>query len=204
MMFDQSRAIVYNRNSFNGPDRLFQRNQVIQNAKTDLSTKNSSPRTRAWLSAANVNRRWTESTQSTQVKGTLSPDRGYEQPCKKDQLAWVNRNFRLTQATDFKRVRRSGRSYAHPFIVLVALPAKGEQTRIGISAGKSVGGAVQRNRAKRLAREAIRPLLPELHNGWKIVMICRSPILKANFLDIQACLLEMFTKARILKDRNER
>jgi ribonuclease P protein component len=115
----------------------------------------------------------------------------------------VKRNFRLRQATDFKRVRRTGKSYAHPFIVLVVMPAEGERTLIGVTAGKSVGGAVERNRAKRLAREAARPLLSQLNQGWKIVLICRNPILKASFPDIQTSLVELFTKARILKASNE-
>lgn len=115
----------------------------------------------------------------------------------------MNRNFRLKQAIDFKRVKRFGKSYAHPLIVLVVQAARGENTQIGVSAGKSVGGAVERNRAKRLAREAVRPLLSQLQPGWKIILICRSQILKANFADIQKSLQELFTRARILKDRNE-
>ncbi len=115
----------------------------------------------------------------------------------------MNRNYRLRKAADFKRVRRSGRSYAHPFIVLVTMPANGERTQIGIIAGKSVGGAVQRNRAKRLVREAVRPLLTQLNHGWKIILICRSQILKTELPQIQAGLQELFTKARIMKASNE-
>jgi ribonuclease P protein component len=114
----------------------------------------------------------------------------------------VNRNFRLIQSTDFKRVRRSGKSYAHPLVVLVVLPAKGEKTRIGVTAGRSVGKAVQRNRAKRLLREALQSLLPKLKPGWKIILISRNPILKANLHDIQICLLQLFSKANLLIDIN--
>ncbi|OGN94089.1 MAG: ribonuclease P protein component, partial [Chloroflexi bacterium RBG_13_48_10] len=96
----------------------------------------------------------------------------------------MNRNFRLTQSTDFKRVRRSGKSYAHPLIVLVVLPADGMPTRFGVTAGRSVGNAVQRNRAKRLIREGLRPLLPLVHPGWKVILISRNPIRNANLTEI--------------------
>jgi ribonuclease P protein component len=115
----------------------------------------------------------------------------------------VNRNFRLKQSTDFKRVRRSGKSYAHPFIVLIVLPADGERSLFGVTAGKTVGSAVQRNRTKRLIREAIRPLLPHVKPGWKVVLIARKPIATAQLTDIQAILQELFTRAHLLNKSNE-
>ncbi|NJD58173.1 MAG: ribonuclease P protein component [Anaerolineae bacterium] len=119
-------------------------------------------------------------------------------------MAWVKRNFRLTRSTDFKRVRRFGKSYAHPFIVLVALPAEGERTLIGVSAGRSVGSAVDRNRAKRLIREAISPFLPALQPGWNILLLARKPILQAQFTEIQSSLQTLLTRGQILNGNNER
>ena len=74
----------------------------------------------------------------------------------------MKRNFRLTRSTDFKRVRNAGKSYAHPLLVLVVNPAAENSLKIGVTAGRSVGGAVQRNRAKRLLREAMRPYLTRI------------------------------------------
>jgi ribonuclease P protein component len=116
----------------------------------------------------------------------------------------VKRNFRLTRSTDFKRVRRFGKSYAHPFILLVALPAEAERTLIGVSAGRSVGSAVDRNRAKRLIREAIRPFLPALQPGWNILLIARKPILQAQFTVIQSSLEILLTRGQILNGNDER
>ena len=115
----------------------------------------------------------------------------------------MNRNFRLTQSSDFKRVRRSGKSYAHPFVVLVVLPAEGERTRFGVTAGRSVGSAVQRNRAKRLIRENIRPLLPKVTPGWKVILIARKSILEAEQGNIQTSLKGLLTRAQVLNNSNE-
>ncbi len=114
----------------------------------------------------------------------------------------MKRNFRLTQSTEFKRVRRSGKSYAHPLVVLVVLPTDGDHMQVGVTAGKAVGRAVQRNRAKRLLREAIRPLLPKLQPGWKAILIARTPLLTAEFSDIQACLINLFERANLLVESN--
>jgi len=112
----------------------------------------------------------------------------------------VNRNFRLTNSLDFKRVRRLGKSYAHPLVVLVVLPTPEDQTRVGIIAGRSVGNAVQRNRAKRMLREALRTLLPKVNPGWKIILISRQPILNAELTEIQETLNQLFNKAKLIND----
>jgi ribonuclease P protein component len=66
-----------------------------------------------------------------------------------------------------------------------------------------VGNAVQRNRAKRLIREAIRPLLSKIQPGWKVVLIARKPIDAAQLTDIQASLQELFARAHLLNESNE-
>jgi ribonuclease P protein component len=50
-----------------------------------------------------------------------------------------------------------------------------EKTRIGVAASSKLGGAVQRNRAKRVVREAMRGLYPRLRDGWFVVISARAP-----------------------------
>jgi ribonuclease P protein component len=112
----------------------------------------------------------------------------------------VKRRFRLTRTTDFKRVRRFGRSFAHPLVVLVVLPDEAGKLRFGITAGKSVGGAVQRNRAKRILRSVLRPLLLRSSSGWHAVLIARKPILDAPFTDVQSATQMLLKRAGLLRD----
>lgn len=109
----------------------------------------------------------------------------------------MQRQFRLTRSTDFKRVRRLGRSYAHPLVVLVALEAERPGMRVGVAAGKTIGNAVKRNRAKRLLRVAILPLLAGVASGWEMILIARAPILQAHMLDVRSTLSELFKRAHI-------
>jgi len=112
----------------------------------------------------------------------------------------VHRRFRLSRSEDFKRVRRTGKSYAHPLVVLV-VQASGKiapHTRVGVAAGKTTGTAVHRNRAKRLLREAMRPLIPSLASGWDLILIARPALVTATLIDTRSALLNLLQRARIL------
>ncbi|OGO27330.1 MAG: ribonuclease P protein component [Chloroflexi bacterium RBG_16_54_18] len=110
----------------------------------------------------------------------------------------MKRKFRLRKSTEFQRVRRYGSSFAHPLIVLLALPNEQEFSRFGIAAGRSLGNAVHRNRAKRLMRAALQPLFRHVAPGWDVLLIARKPLLGASFPQIQSALSELSTRAKIL------
>jgi ribonuclease P protein component len=100
------------------------------------------------------------------------------------------------------RVRRFGKSYAHPLVVLVVMPSPGSTVQIGISASRTVGKAFERNKGKRMLREAIRPFLPKVKAGWHIILIARKPMLTASLSEIQDGLLLQLRKANLLLDSN--
>lgn len=84
----------------------------------------------------------------------------------------------LKSSRQFERVRREGRTWACPSMVLNAAPNGQGSVRCGFIAGKKVGGAVERNRARRLIREALRVRLPYIKTGWDLVWIARSTIVE--------------------------
>jgi ribonuclease P protein component len=110
----------------------------------------------------------------------------------------VKKIFRLTRSTDFKRVRRFGKSYAHPLVVLYTTVSEEPQSRIGVSAGRWVGGAVDRNRAKRLLREAVRSLYSQILPGNDLLLIARAPLPAADLSVTQAALLAVLQRAKLI------
>lgn len=113
----------------------------------------------------------------------------------------MKRRFRLTRSTDFKRVRRFGKSYAHPLVVLVTAPNETEDLRIGVTASQAVGGAVERNRAKRRLKACLDALIPGITPGWDLVVIARQPIVTAEFLKIQNGLARLLKQAGLMVER---
>jgi ribonuclease P protein component len=95
------------------------------------------------------------------------------------------------------RVRRSGDSYAHPFLVLIIKAGKDPISRFAITAGRSVGKAVQRNRAKRLLRAALQEVINDIQPGYQGILIARKPLLDADFQEISLALRSLFDKAGI-------
>ena len=110
----------------------------------------------------------------------------------------MKRRYRLTRETDFKRVRRYGKSYAHPFVVLITHPNGLNFSRFGISAGGYLGSAVQRNKAKRLIREIIRLIIPDIQPGWDIIIIARRALIDAEYAKIRSALSTLVQKAGVL------
>ena len=88
---------------------------------------------------------------------------------------------RLSRSGDFDRAYRDGRSHANRHIVLYAFPRSaeeaGREVRLGISVGRKVGGAVDRNKVKRAIREAFWSLADEkLPEGHDFVIVGRSGV----------------------------
>jgi ribonuclease P protein component len=86
----------------------------------------------------------------------------------------------LARSAEFERVYREGRSVGgRQFVVHVFAdgpregPSPAENPRLGLSVGRRVGGAVERNRVKRVVREAFWSLAPELSGSGDVVVVAR-------------------------------
>jgi len=95
-----------------------------------------------------------------------------------ERLLPVNR---LTRGRDFARVRGDGVAFRGRHCLLLALSTAGEVSRVGFIASKrGVGGAVQRNRARRRLREIVRRRWTRVPtHGFLLVFIASSRTLDA-------------------------
>lgn len=84
---------------------------------------------------------------------------------------------------------------AHPLHIV--------QNRIGLTTGKALGGAVVRNRCRRLMREALRQIMKEspLNTGFLIVIAARHGMIGLKSPEVKDQLRYALKKLGIIKDK---
>jgi ribonuclease P protein component len=106
----------------------------------------------------------------------------------------------LLKHGDFQRVYKTGRRHFSGSLTAFYLPRTAEPgdsgPRIGMTVGRVLGGAVERNSIKRRVREAVRLHLTDLPFAVDVVINPKKNILKAEFVDIEKEVVRAFEAIR--------
>ncbi|MHB1467715.1 MAG: ribonuclease P protein component [Solirubrobacteraceae bacterium] len=118
------------------------------------------------------------------------------------------RRGRLTRSAEFERVYKRGSSCANRHLVLYSFPTGApDGPRIGLSVSRRIGGAVERNRVKRVLREAVGEAREQLRDGHDIVVVARPPALglveQEGLSGVAGSLRELLERAGVVAGRDQ-
>jgi ribonuclease P protein component len=119
---------------------------------------------------------------------------------KTPRLLRFCRAARIKQGRDFRRVRQGGERLAVGCLIAnwQRLPAEAS-SRLGVITASRIGGAVVRNRARRLLRETFRLHRHKLAAPVDLVLVARPSIAGKGFAEVERDFLTAVRKARLLR-----
>ena len=112
----------------------------------------------------------------------------------------LGRSSRIEQSGEFARIRQQGQRVVVGCLIAnwQRLP-DGAKPKLGVVTSKKIGGAVQRNRARRLLRESFRQHQFELAQQVEIILIARNSIAGRAFAEVEKDYLTALKRAGLLK-----
>ena len=102
---------------------------------------------------------------------------------------------RILKRDLFRRVYERGRKVQFRYFTAFVLAKPDSGARIGITATRKIGNSVERNRARRLVREAFRKNKWLVPTGVDIVINVKRPLVEAHYRDIEGEFITFLQRA---------
>ena len=110
----------------------------------------------------------------------------------------LDKTRRIINNNEYRLVYKHGKYEVGRLCVIYRMPVAKQKTRIGFVTGKKVGGAVERNRARRLMKEVYRLNQHQIREGYHIVIVGRGPLKDATYERAEKEILYLLRKSKLL------
>lgn len=110
----------------------------------------------------------------------------------------------LKSNTEFRTLYYRGRALVHPAVIVYVRRSRLKDengrplVRMGITAGKKVGNAVQRSRCRRVIRAAYTAVYDDIQGGWDMVFVARARMLSMKSTELAVLLRRLLKEAGVL------
>ncbi|WP_251454696.1 ribonuclease P protein component [Veillonella intestinalis] len=112
----------------------------------------------------------------------------------------LDKERRIRKNNEYRLVYKHGNYEVGRLCVIYRMPVAKQPTRIGFVTGKKVGGAVERNRARRLMKEVYRLNQHAIREGYAIVVVGRARMAEATYEQARKEMMYLFKKSKLLKN----
>lgn len=115
----------------------------------------------------------------------------------------MKKAYRVKKERDFQNVFQNGSSFANRKFVVYVLPKEQKHFRVGISVGKKIGNAVQRNKVKRKIRGSIMEMTAEIEPNLDFIVIARPSVADCSSAEVYSNLKHVLKLAKIINKGKE-
>lgn len=112
----------------------------------------------------------------------------------------LKKENRLTKRKSFGYIYKNGKSKSTDNLIVNYIPTKLNVCKVGFSVSKKIGKAHERNRIKRLLREAMKSLLNKVNNKYNYIIVAKPSITDKSFAKIQEELFQNLNKCGMIVD----
>lgn len=103
-----------------------------------------------------------------------------------------------------QRILHSGRKVVGPLAVLYWYPTSDDEpARVAVVTGRRLGGAVVRNRLRRLFKEAFRRRMKDVPVGLQLVFVVRGKAVDAHFRNICRAVDDLLLRAGLISPQEQ-
>lgn len=114
----------------------------------------------------------------------------------------MRRNRRILKSQEFQRIIHYKKFYTSPSLCLYSAPRKEENSRTGISVGKRIGCAVERNKCKRQLRMMVMELIP-YEDEFDYIILARASYFNYSYEENKKQLENLYKKFKIKREKGE-
>lgn len=112
----------------------------------------------------------------------------------------MRKTYRVKKEKEFQRIIHRRESFANRNLVVYILPKPGqEHFRVGLSVGKKIGNAVERNRVKRQIRQSLLDIKMDIQPEYDFVLIARVNIKSLTTAEVRKNVQHVLKLANIMK-----
>lgn len=157
--------------------------------EADVSTKQPKTQTDTRVPRAHGHPGWAASAEAPARQGPQAADGQHSSeaaltPGRRDER--LPKAHRIRKRAEFLRLQRVGRRKSGARFVVITEPRQNGISRLGITTSKQVGGAVARNRVRRLVREFFRRRKYEILPPQDVLVIARAGAASATFAEVSS------------------
>ncbi|MGX6962738.1 ribonuclease P protein component [Vagococcus xieshaowenii] len=115
----------------------------------------------------------------------------------------MKKDYRIKKEADFRDIMSERQSFANRHLVVYIRKTSQPHFKVGLSVGKKVGNAVERNRVKRLLRLSLKQMKPQIINDLEFVLIARPAIKNLSYEEVQKNVRHVLNLAGVVIEEKE-